>query len=371
VRESVSRRRSPFILGSLGTWWRGGVAGAAVALAVALGAPSRAQSPDPASTDTRPTDTRPTDSGPTDPAALEVVARVGSSVVTRGELEKRLRETPPAALAELGRTPEEIRLKFLERVIVRDLLLAEEAKARGLDSDPSVREKLLIFQRLSLVQALRRETKADSISTDEIKAYYDANPQKFQMPRRLGVHHVSVATKEEAEAILAEVGESPDVKEWGEIARERSLDKDTNLRGGNLGLLTEAGETGEGERRVDPAIFRAADQVRDGEVVPEPVKVGNKWSVVWRRQSVAASNRSLLAETPKIRATISDERVRAAVTQLLEQLRSTVTEKNPELVGLVEVSSDGSLEPPRRPGTFPRAKRAADPKVKDEPSGLR
>jgi hypothetical protein len=338
-----------------------GVAGVLVGLLAALGSPSEAQAPD----------APPADPPATDPATTEIVARVGSSVVTRAELEKRLRETPPQALAELGSTPEEISRRFLDRVIVRDLLMAEEAKARGLDSDAEVREKLLIFQRLSLVHALRRETKADSISTDEIKAYYDANPQKFTMPRRLGVHHISVATKEEAEAILAEVGDSPDPKEWGAIARERSIDKDTNLRGGNLGLLTETGDTGEEERRVDPAIFRAADQVRDGEVVPEPVKVGNKWSVVWRRQTVPPTNRSLIAETPKIRSTISDERVRAAVNALLERLRGTVTEKNPELVGLVDVSSDGSLEPARRPGTFPRAKRASEPKVKDEPSGLR
>jgi peptidyl-prolyl cis-trans isomerase C len=336
--------------------WRAGVATAVLATACVLGLSSSAQTPEPAAPD---------------PAATEVVARVGTSVVTRAEFEKRLRETPPSALAELGSTPEEVRRNFLDRVLVRDLLMAEEAKARGLDANPAVREKLLIFQRLALVQVLRKETKADSISTDEIKAYYDANPQKFAMPRRLGIHHISVATKEEAETLLAEVGESPDLKEWGAIARERSLDKETNLRGGNLGLVSESGETGEEERRIDPAIFKAADKVRDGEVVPEPVKVGNKWSVVWRRQTVAPTNRSLLAETPKIRATLSDERVRAAMNELLERLRASVTEKNPELIGMVDVSSDGSLAPVRRPGTFPRSKRAADAKVKDEPSGLR
>lgn len=353
-------RRPLLCSASLQSSWRAVVTGAAVALAVALGEPSTAQAPNPAES-----------ARPLDPASTEIVARVGRSVVTRAELEKRLSETPPATLAELGSTPDEIQRRFLERVLVRDLLMAEEAKARGLDADAAVREKLLVFQRLSLVHALRRETNADSISTDEIKAYYDANPQKFQMPRQLGVHHISVATKEDAEAILAEIGESPDLKEWSALARDRSLDKETNLRGGNLGLLTESGDTGEEERRVDPAIFRAADQVRDGEVVPEPVKVGNTWSVVWRRQTVPPTNRSLLAETPKIRSTIADERVRSALTQLLEQLRPTVTEKNPELVGLVDVSSEGSLQPTRRPGTFPRAKRTAEPKVKDEPSGLR
>lgn len=307
-----------------------------------------------------------------DPALKEVVVRVGSTSVTRGEIEKRLREAPQAALALLGSTPEEVRKNFVERFIVRELLLAEEAKARGLEQNPGVREHTLGILRLALVNEVRRETKSDSITNEDVQTFYAANPDKFVLPKRLALHQIVVESEAEARELIAELGEEPDPKVWAELAREKSIDKDTNLRAGTLGLVTEEGKTQDEERKVDPALFKAADKLKDGQLLQEPVKVGRNFVLVWKRQTLPPTSRSMAAETPAIRAAIADQRVREGMTTLLEGLRSAhVSEKYPELCGLIGIAQDGEVEPTKRPGTFPRAKRTADVRVQEGPAGLR
>lgn len=340
------------------------------AFAVGSGTEARSQAPQELSAPA------PATAAPTPPPASEgadeVVARVGDTVITRGELERRMKEAPRAALAELGSTPDEVKRNLLNRYLVRDVLMAEEAKARGIDKYRDIREKTLNVLRLALIEQIRRDAKVDDISMADIKTYYDANPAKFQMPRRLLIHRILVATKEEAEALIAELGPEPDSKEFAELAREKSLDKETNLRAGNLGLVSEGGETGEEERHVEPALYREADKVKDGELVPMPVAEQGKFAVVLRKQTVQPTSRSLVGEAPAIRAALADQRAREAVDKLLGDLRAThVKEKNAELTSMVSISPEGDVERARRPGTLPRASRTAKPFVHEGPAGLR
>jgi peptidyl-prolyl cis-trans isomerase C len=299
-----------------------------------------------------------------------VVARVGSSVITARELEQRLAETPRATLAKLGGSPEEIRRAFLDQVLVRDALLAEEAKARGLDKRRDARERILGALRAALLDSVRRE-KA-SVTEDEIKAYYEANADKFSAPKRIGIHRILVDSKEEAEALIEEMGTVPDPKKWNEEARARSRDRSTHLRGGNLGFVSEDGSASKTDVKVDPALFKAAEQVKDGEIVPRPVAEGARFAVVWKRQSMSAVKRSLEAESSAIRAAVADAKVRDAVQEILKGLRPEhVTELNVELCDMVTVTAQGDVEKARRPGVLPRGKRGASPVPVETQGGLR
>jgi peptidyl-prolyl cis-trans isomerase C len=303
----------------------------------------------------------------------KVVARVGESTITAAELDKRLRETPRSELAQLGSTPEEIRKNFLDRVLVRDLILAEEAKARGLDKMRDVRDRTLGALRAMLVHELRKDAKANDITDEDVKAYFEANKSKFTAPKRVGIYRILVQTEAEAKAILAELGDKPpDPKRWNDLARDKSLDKSNHLRGGNLGFVAEDGTTGQAENRVDPAIYEAAIKVTDGTVVPQPVKEGDRWAVVWKRQSMSPVSRSLEIEAPTIRAQLADERMRSAVQALLDKIRpELVKELNIELCDMVTVTANGELERAKRPGALPRTKRPANPNPTDGPAGLR
>ncbi|NUP14486.1 MAG: peptidylprolyl isomerase [Polyangiaceae bacterium] len=310
-------------------------------------------------------------------SADKVVARVGETVITVGELERRLAETPRSDLAEFGSTPEEVRRNYLDRIMISDALLAEEARARGLDKHRDVRDRSLGALRAMVLHDVRTDAKANEISDEDVKSYFDQNQAKFAAPKRVGIYRILVATEAEAKAIIQDLAvtdpnKGPDPKKWNDLARDKSLDKANHLRGGNLGFVSDDGTTGQAENRVDPAIYQAVLKVKDGALVPEPVKEGDRWAVVWKKQSMGAVTRSLEIEAPTIRAAIADERMRAAVQALLEKLRpELVKELNPELCDMVTVNSAGELERAKRPGTLPRTKRPANATPQENPGGLR
>lgn len=301
-----------------------------------------------------------------------VVARVGESTITRRELEKRLSELPRALHPELGSTPREVRRAFLEQVLIPDALFAEEAKARKIQEQREIRNRVLGVLRLMLVASLRKESKADGIEDEDVRSFYEANRDRYAAPRRFGLHRILVATEVEAQEILKQVGATPDTKVWNDLAREKSLDKASRLRGGSLGLVSADGGTGQAGPKLDPALFAAAEPVKDGEVVPTPVREGDQWAVVWKRQTTKPSVRSLELEASGIRANLADERLRGAIQELLGKLRSElVSELNPELTGMVSITANGDLERAKRPGVLPRSKRQANATPVEGPAGLR
>jgi peptidyl-prolyl cis-trans isomerase C len=301
-----------------------------------------------------------------------VVARVGETTITARELDSKMKEMPRNVLETMGSTPAEIRRAYLDQVLIPAALFAEEAKSKGLAQRRDVRDRTLAVWRLALVRDLKKEAGVDKVGEEDVRAFYQANADKFSVPRSVGIYRILLASENEAKALLKELGSTPDAKVWNDIARDKSLDKATRLRGGNLGMVREDGTTGQGGEKVDAGVFAAADAVKDGELVPKPVKEGDKWAVVWKRQSAKASVRSLELEADNIKASLADERLKKVTQAVLTRLRAElVTELNPELCDMVSVTANGELERTKRPGVLPRSKRNASPAPTDGPNGLR
>jgi len=207
-----------------------------------------------------------------------------------------------------------------------------------------------------------------------VKAYYDAHADKYHSPARIMIWRILVANKEDAEKVLDKVKQDLSPKHWNEVARDESLDKTTSLRGGNLGFAEPDGKTGDPNVKVDPTLVRAAEKVKDGELVPEPVAEGSSWAIVWRRQSMRAISRPLDLETPNIRQMIAHERVEARLRELVGELRKKyVSDLHPETIELLEVSGMGEISPVKRPGTLPASRRpaAGSPIPTETPAGNR
>jgi peptidyl-prolyl cis-trans isomerase C len=294
-------------------------------------------------------------------------------VITAAELERRLAAVPPFQLRSIGDTPAEIRRGFLERVLVRELLLVQGAEAQRVADRPDVQEVVKRRLRGAVLAAERAEAVATPIGDDEVRAYYEANRAKFNAPPRVSIWRILVSTAQEAEAIIAEVAKDSSVKRWNELARERSLDKTTSMRGGNLGFVAPDGSTGEPGVKVDPAVVAAAGTVKDAELVPKPVPEGDRFAVVWRRQSMKAVTRTLEDEAISIRQILTHQRTETRVRELVERLRKEhLAEVHPELVDQLDVSNSGEIAPMRRPGTLPTSRRAiGSPAPAPGPGGLR
>lgn len=300
-----------------------------------------------------------------------VVARVGDAAITVGELERRLSRVPAFQRAVYGKTPEEIKRNFLTQVLVPEVLFARGAVERAKDKDMEVQYRERDVLKTALLMKMRQElmTKAQ-IPPEEIKKYYEANLERYRTPARVSVWRILVATREEAVKIIADAKKTPTPKHWSEVARDHSLDKSTSMRGGNLGFLTAEGTSADGKTKVDAALVKAASQVKDGEIVGEPVEEGSGFAVVWRRGSMPAVDRSLRQEAGTIAKVLFRESAKKAQEELLDGLRAKhVSNVNLSGTDMIGVSSGGRVEQQDKPGRIsPRAGRT---RPRPTPNGLR
>jgi peptidyl-prolyl cis-trans isomerase C len=270
-----------------------------------------------------------------------VVASVGAAphvrTVTVGELEDRFASLAPFQRATFGATTDLARKTFLTQILVPEALLAVAADERGLAREPRIAYDLDRVVSNAAIRAIRaRIGQASAIPFEDVQKYYDDNRARYDAPERIQVWRILCKTREEAALVLQQAKADPTPKTFGDLAREHSLDKATNLRAGNLGFLTLEGASLEPGLRVDPAVVRAAHGVRDGEVVSAPIPEGDSFAIVWRRGTVAANRRSVEDVAAQIRDSLWKERVKHETDRLLADLRSTkLRDFDPSLVDTI------------------------------------
>lgn len=279
-----------------------------------------------------------------------VVLRVGGRRVTVGELEDHLATIPPYQTQSLGASSEAVARAYVEQVLVRDLVLAAGAEVRQLD------RKLPTSQLLAraLSSATLRKSRgpypsAAAVPIEDVRRYYDENRLRFDSPERINLWRILCKTREEAASVLETAKREATLAKYNELAREHSIDKATNLRGGNLGFVAPDGVSNEAGVKVEPALVRAAQAVKDGEFVLQPVPEGNAFAVVWRRGTVPPNRRSVDEASAQIRAALYRERTEATEKKLIDDLRAkNLKEVNAGLLGLIDLRPfDAGLGLPR------------------------
>ncbi len=285
-----------------------------------------------------------------------VVAKVGSVTISAADVQRRMAGIPPFQLKSFGRDANEVRRNFLERVLIKEALLAQGAAASDLVEKPEIKDRLRGALRTAMLNKLRAEAASSQpVKAEDVKGYYDANPAKYKAPARVSISQIVVAKKEEAEEILARLQKDGSPKTFGALARERSIDKATKMRDGNLGFVQPDGVTSEPGMKADPAVVEAVSVAKDGEIIPHPIQVAQGWAVVMRRQGMAGHERPFELETGPIRQILVHERADARIRSTLERLRKErLTEYEPANLDELEVSPTGDLGTPRRPGAAVR-----------------
>ena len=303
-----------------------------------------------------------------DPSGAAVVATVGPRQVTARAFVQRLSMVPDFQLATFGASPNEIKRNFLDQVVVRDELFSLGAEAKKLDQLTRARERIDQALRTARINLLKQNI---DVTPAEVASYFSDNRERFEAPERIAVTRILCATRTEACGVLADARSSSTPQRWNDLARERSLDKATAMRGGALGFLAADGSSSEASVRVDPALFAAASKVRDGEFVPEPVAEGSGYAVIWRRGSTPVVHRTLDEESGAIRQILVRRKLADAVRGLTTTLRSAEKiEEHPELVDLIDVGPEGSVGQRKRPGVAKR-RPTQPPAPSATPSGLR
>ena len=198
------------------------------------------------------------------------IAKVGDTVLTVDQIQKRLDEQSP--FVRVRYADPERKKEFLDSQ-VRFEVLAAEAFARGLDKDPEVLDatKKIIVQKLTREEFDNRVKLADVTDAD-LQKYFDAHKADYQKPEMARASDIAIAfgadkaaakkKADEAQKKAADKAKIEDRNWFKDLVTQYSTDDGTKRAGGDLRYL----EAGEVEAKLGPA---AKQWLFGGELINE------------------------------------------------------------------------------------------------------
>jgi peptidyl-prolyl cis-trans isomerase C len=195
-----------------------------------------------------------------------VVARVGDRSMTVCDFARRLAGQNPYLRARLN-TAEARRA--LVRAWVDGELLALEARTRGLDQDPSVRNAVLSQLARQVESEVRSGVAQAEVSEADIERYYREHIAEYETPEQVRFSQIVLASRADADRVLAEAQRAAsDDAAWRNLVRANTRDDASRETGGDVGFVAR-----EGSVQVPAELAQAAFRLRTvGEVLGEVVQ---------------------------------------------------------------------------------------------------
>lgn len=298
------------------------------------------------------------------PGPDAVFATVNTTVITVGEYARELRRTARNSFYH-GQPPGGNMAAFQKQVadqLVERVLLAAEARRRGLEpendpledalgrlaasgaSEAALQAERRRMERDSLVEQLEtRVQDVDSPSRDEVRAFYEANPELFTEPAKLRLSVILLrvmpddprsawkAAQEEAEGLLERLREGAD---FAEMAHIHSADA-TAEEGGDMGYLHLG--------MLAPAIEHAAREMQPGEI-SEPLAVLEGVALVRLEDRREPALQAFSDVAKRAGGLLQRQRSEQALTTLREHLRESADIELREELLRPEGSNAGARE---------------------------
>ncbi len=196
--------------------------------------------------------------------AADVVARVDGIDITTDDLKFAAADFA----GELQRIPEAQHRRVLIDVLVDILVLARAAEREALHETERFERRLAFLRARALRNAYFKARIEGEVTEADMRALYDREIAKLAPQDEIKASHILLATKEEAEAVIAELAEG---KDFAELAEEKSTDPTAQRNGGDLGYF--------GRGRMVKAFEDAAFALEPGKV-SAPVESQFGWHVI-------------------------------------------------------------------------------------------
>jgi peptidyl-prolyl cis-trans isomerase C len=201
---------------------------------------------------------------PAPPSPETVVATVGGETITEADLSFASEDLAQ----ELSQMPPQEQRAFLVRVLIDMKVMAKAAKDAGMDATPLFQQRLNYLEERALRRAYFAEAIANAVTADAVRAKYDEYVASFKPAEEVHASHILVKTKEEADAIEAELKAGGD---FAAIAKEKSIDPGA-ANGGDLGFFSKGMMVGPFED--------AAFALTEPGQVSEPVESQFGWHII-------------------------------------------------------------------------------------------
>ena len=256
-----------------------------------------------------------------------VLAKVGDRLITLGDFGRTLERMDQ--FDRLRYQTKERRRELLTEIVDVELL-AIEARRRGLDKEPEVEDAIRQLLRDAMLAQARQGLPAPAeIPAEEVRAYYEANADRFNEPERRRVAAIVMSDRKAAEKVLKEAEKATTGSGWGELfykhsltaPKERGPSSPVDLAG-DLGIVGPPGDPRGANPAVPEPIRAAVFRIGNvGATAGELVEIEGKHYVV-RMNGITAGHHRTLAEADRsIRVAILQQKMQAQERALEDELK--------------------------------------------------
>ncbi|MEO9527570.1 peptidylprolyl isomerase [Roseibium sp.] len=242
----------------------------------------------------------------------DVVAKVGDAEITEADIAFAAKDLGQ----ELQRFPPAQWRKILLDVMVDMELMAQAARAEGLDKDPDFQKQVDFLELRSLRNAYLAQKINGDVSDDDLKAAYDKQFADYEGPEELNARHILVKEKAEAEEIIKALDGGAD---FAELAREKSTGP-TGPNGGSLGYFAKG--------QMVPAFEEAALALDTGSYTSTPVETQFGWHVIKLEDKRRQEKPALEAVADGLRQQLMRERYDVQLAELKERFTIEILDEN-------------------------------------------
>lgn len=283
-----------------------------------------------------------------DPNAQVVIAEVGEVKITAADFLSFLEQQNP--YIRLRYNSIERKKKLLDNM-VRVELLAQEAKRRGIDKDPTVLRRVKTMMVDRLMKDLQKElVSLDQVTDAETRAYYEKNRHRFDQPAKIRATQIVFKSKREAQQMLQTLRkQKSNVTQIGNLAAKLSIDKKTAKRRGDIGFFAKNDEG------IAPQIREAAFALQRVGDMAGPVETPAGWVILVKTGTREPVQRTYEQESSAIRNQLFNEKRYQALKAYVAGLKQNATVSVDE-TKLAEVKVKG-----RKPAPSSRLKQTGKP----------
>ncbi len=243
------------------------------------------------------------------------LAKVGDVVITVKQLQESINRQSPYIRARYA--SREQKRVFLDN-LVRFEVLAKEAIRRGLDRDPEVVQTMKSAMVTKLLKAeLAPGIRPEDIPEPELKAYFDANRDRFDKPEEVRVSAIILKKKEEADDVarLARGEQGRSSNGFLGLVARYSTDEESKLRGGDLRYFAR------GSTDVPAPVVEAAFQLATTGDVAGPIEGGGRFYIIKQTGRRQALRKSFDQVKREIQNELYKQKRESAQRQLVDRLR--------------------------------------------------
>ncbi|MFN4197080.1 MAG: peptidylprolyl isomerase [Caldimicrobium sp.] len=255
--------------------------------------------------------------------ADKVLAEVGPYKLFEEDLEDIMKSDPK--VKEILKVKPELKSQIQKALMERWInisLLSLAAKEEKLDTNPSIKKKILENEKMILAEEfLQRKLSNLTVTEEEMRKYYENNKSNYREPEGVQLKHILifVDSKEGKEAEERALNKAKQIRDqllkgakFEELAKLHSDDLASRNKGGDLGILRKGDTIPEFEEKIF--------SLKVGEI-SEPIRSPYGYHIVKVVKKVPASQLSFETVKDRIKEDLLKEKEKEQLEKELENLK--------------------------------------------------